>query len=134
MGANLERDSTAVTTVRVLTVDDQPLFRGVARDVIEATPGFEPVGEAASGAEALAAVERLAPGLVLLDVRMPGMDGIEVARQLRSSHPETVVVLISIEEAVDLPWAAELGDAVPLVRKQDFGPRMLRELWRRHAP
>jgi two-component system, NarL family, invasion response regulator UvrY len=123
-----------VTTVRVLTVDDQPLFRGVARDVIEATAGFEPVGEAAGGAEALDAVERLAPGLVLLDVRMPGMDGIEVARRLRSSHPDTVVVLISIEEAVDLPWASELGDGVPLVRKQDFGPRMLRELWGRHAP
>ena len=123
-----------MTTVRVLTVDDQPLFRGVARDVIEATAGFEPVGEAAGGAEALDAVERLAPGLVLLDVRMPGMDGIEVARRLRSSHPETVVVLISIEEAVDLPWASELGDGVPLVRKQDFGPRMLRELWGRHAP
>jgi DNA-binding NarL/FixJ family response regulator len=123
-----------VTTVRVLTVDDQPMFRGVARDVIDATPGFEAVGEAASGREALAAVDRLAPGLVLLDVRMPGMDGIEVALRLQSSHPETVVVLISIEEWIDLPSTALLGDRVRLLRKQDFGPRMLRELWREHAP
>ena len=123
-----------MNTVRVLTVDDQSRFRGVARDVIEATPGFEAVGEASSGPEALAAVERLAPGLVLLDVRMPGMDGIEVARRLQASHPETVVVLISIEEPIDLPSAAQLGDRVPLMRKQDFGPRMLRELWREHAP
>jgi two-component system, NarL family, invasion response regulator UvrY len=121
-------------TVRVLTVDDQPRFRGVARDVIEATPGFEAVGEAASGREALAAVEELAPALVLLDVRMPGMDGIEVARRLRAAHPETVVVLISIEEPIDLPSAAQLDGRVSLVRKQDFGPRMLRELWSEHAP
>ena len=120
--------------VRVLTVDDQELFRGVARDVIEATPGFESVGEAAGGDEALAAVERLAPELVLLDVRMPGMDGIEVARRLHGAHPETVVVLISIEESIDIPSAAQLDGAVPLVRKQDFAPRLLTRLWREHGP
>jgi two-component system, NarL family, invasion response regulator UvrY len=121
-------------SVRVLTVDDQARFRGVARDVIDATPGFERVGEAESGEEALRAVDRLAPELVLLDVRMPGLDGIEVARRLHASHPETLVVLITIEDALDLPSAAELGDAVPLVRKQDFGPRLLRRLWREHGP
>lgn len=115
--------------VRVLTVDDQARFRGVARDVIDATPGFEPIGEAESGEEALLAVDRLAPELVLLDVRMPGLDGIEVARRLTASHPETLVVLITIEDPVDLPSAAQLDDAVPLVRKQDFGPGLLRRLW-----
>jgi DNA-binding NarL/FixJ family response regulator len=119
----------------VLTVDDQDLFRGVARDVIDATPGFEAVGEASSGEEAIQAVQRLHPELVLLDVRMPGMDGIEVARRLTLSHPDTVVVLISIEERVDLPSALQLGGAVRLVRKQDFSPRLLRELWiERPAP
>ena len=120
-------------SVRVLTVDDQAVFRGVARDVIDATPGFEAVGEAASGAEGLEAVERLSPQLVLLDVRMPGMDGIEVAQRLAATHPETVVVLISIEEGIDVPSAAQL-DTVPLVRKQDFGPRLLRRLWKEHGP
>ena len=115
--------------VRVLTVDDQATFRGIAREVIDATPGFDAVGEAASGEEALDAVARLAPELVLLDVRMPGLDGIEVARMLRSSHPETVLVLISMEEAIDIPSAAQIAESVPLVRKQDFGPRMLRRLW-----
>jgi DNA-binding NarL/FixJ family response regulator len=119
--------------VRVLTVDDQETFRVVAREVIAATPGFESVGEACSGEEALHAVDRLDPRLVLLDVRMPGMDGIEVAKRLRATRPDTLVVLISIEESMDLPSAAALGDAVPLVRKQDFGPRMLKELWRAHA-
>jgi two-component system, NarL family, invasion response regulator UvrY len=119
-------------SIRVLTVDDQARFRGVARDVIDATPGFEGVGEAVNGEEALR-VDRLAPELVLLDVRMPGIDGIEVARRLHVSHPDTLVVLITIEDAFDLPSASELGDAVPLVRKQDFGPSLLRRLWREHG-
>jgi DNA-binding NarL/FixJ family response regulator len=118
--------------VRVLTVDDQERFRGVARDVIDATPGFEFAGEAADGEEGLRAVDRLAPELVLLDVRMPGLDGIEVARRLGASHPETLVVLISIEDPMDIPSAAQLSATVPLVRKQDFAPSMLRRLWREH--
>jgi CheY-like chemotaxis protein len=115
--------------VRVLTVDDQAMFREIAGDVIAATPGFEAVGEAASGEEALVAVDRLDPQLVLLDVRMPGIDGIEVAGRLGRTHPHTVVVLISIDEMADLPPAGHLGDDVPFVRKQDFGPRLLRRLW-----
>jgi two-component system, NarL family, invasion response regulator UvrY len=120
--------------VRVLTVDDQSVFRGIAREVIDATAGFESVGEAASGQDALDAVARLAPHLVLLDVRMPGLDGIEVARRLRATHPDTLVVLISIEDPIDHPSAAQLGEGVPLVRKQDFGPRLLRWIWREHRP
>jgi two-component system, NarL family, invasion response regulator UvrY len=119
--------------VRVLTVDDQEVFRRVAEDVIAATPGFVVAGEAASGADALDAVERLAPQLVLCDVRMPGLDGIEVARRLTATHPETVVVLITLHDRADLPAALQLGDAVPVVRKQDFGPVLLRRLWREHG-
>jgi CheY-like chemotaxis protein len=120
-------------SVRVLTVDDQAVFRRVAHEVISATEGFEPIGEAASGEDAFAAVERLRPQLVLVDVRMPGIDGIEVARRLVSDHPDVVIVLISVEESVDMPSAARLGRMVPLVRKQDFGPRLLRTLWTEHG-
>jgi two-component system, NarL family, invasion response regulator UvrY len=116
-------------TVSVVTVDDQAVFRAAARDVIEATPGFESVGEAGSCEEALAVVDRVKPRLALVDVRMPGVDGIETAIRIREDHPEVVVVLISIEEVSSLPSAAtELGE-VELVRKQDFGPAMLRRLW-----
>ena len=128
---SLRPQSPATRAVRVMTVDDQEMFRAIARDVIDATPGFEAIGEATSGEEALEAVERLAPELVLIDVRMPGMNGIEVARRLVATHPNIVVVLISIEERVDVPSAAQLA-AVPFVRKQDFGPRLLRRLWSEH--
>ena len=98
--------------VRVLVVDDQAVFRRIAHDVIVATAGFEAVGEAADGVEALEAVERLAPDLVLLDVRMPGLDGPEVARRLAAGGSDVVIVLISVDALVDLPSAAELGRAV----------------------
>ena len=125
-------NSTATRAVRVLTVDDQAVFRLVAREVIEATPGFEAVAEARSGAEALALIEALEPDLVLMDVRMPGMDGIETARQARAVVPAPVVVLISLEDPDDIAAVAGGCGAVTTVRKQDFSPAMLRRLWVAH--
>jgi two-component system, NarL family, invasion response regulator UvrY len=123
------RLQSAFVTVSVVTVDDQAVFRAAARDVIEATPGFESVGEACSCEEALAVVDRVKPRLALVDVRMPDVDGIETAIRIREDHPEVVVVLISIEEISLLPSAATELRGVQLVRKQDFGPAMLRRLW-----
>jgi DNA-binding NarL/FixJ family response regulator len=107
--------------VGVLTVDDHAVFRAAARDVIDATPGFEPAGEATSGPEALELVSQVDAQLALVDVRMPGMDGAETARLLRAADPALVVVLISTD------------DAAGVVRKQDFCPTLLRELWNAHG-
>ena len=119
--------------VGVLGVDDQVVFLEVARDVVAATPGFSWVGGASSGEEALDAVEELAPEFVLLDVRMPGMDGLETARRIADSHPDVVVVLISVEASPALRAAIEASGAATLVRKQEFGPAMLRRLWQAHG-
>ena len=70
---------------------------------------------------------------MLVDVRMPGIGGIETARRITAAHPEIVVVLISIEDPVDLPAAAMSSGAVALVRKQDFGAGLLQELWSTHG-
>jgi DNA-binding NarL/FixJ family response regulator len=115
--------------VDVLTVDDQAVFRSAAREVIEATPGFTPAWDAASGAEALQMMGEIEPDLALVDVRMPGMDGVETARRLRKLAPGLVVVLISIEEASNLPSSARSCGAAALIRKQDFRPALLRDLW-----
>jgi DNA-binding NarL/FixJ family response regulator len=119
--------------VGVLIVDDQPFFRGAARDVVDALPGFEALGEAASGLEAITTVDELRPDLVLLDVRMPGMSGVEVARRIAAEHPRTVVILISIEDVAGLPSTAGDCGAAALVRKQDFGGGLLRRLWMTHG-
>ena len=124
---------TEVRVVKVLTVDDQAVFRHAARDVISATGGFEAVGDVGSGEEAVAAVERLRPDLVLLDVRMPGIGGIEAARRITETHPGTVVVLISIEDSDEFADDARAAGAAALVRKQDFGPALLRSIWDAHG-
>ncbi len=115
--------------VPVLAVDDQPVFLDAAHDVVLATPGFDWVGGAGSGEEAIAAIEQLHPALVLLDVRMPGMDGFETAQRIRERHPEVVVVLISVEDSRAFAPTVEASGAATLVRKQDLRPSVLRGLW-----
>ena len=119
--------------VGVLTIDDQAVFRDLAHLVLSTTPEFKSVGEFASAEEALEVIDELQPELVLVDVRMPGMGGIEAARRITSGDPAPVVVLISIEDPVDLPSAAQDSGAVAFVRKQDFGAALLRDLWAMHG-
>jgi CheY-like chemotaxis protein len=119
--------------VRVLTVDDQPVFLEAARSLIRSTPGFELAGEAASGAEALDVVGGLAPDLILLDVRMPGLDGIEVARRLAAIGTSAVVVLVTGHDADDVRAVAEESGADDVVLKERLRPRVLRQLWARHG-
>jgi chemotaxis response regulator CheB len=115
--------------VRVLVVDDSVPCRRAASDVVRTAHGFELTGAARSGAEAVVLTERLRPDLVLLDVRMNGMNGFEAARQILRLRPETVVVLVSA-------WGAEtLGSgAVATLHKRDLKPTVLNELWAEHGP
>jgi DNA-binding NarL/FixJ family response regulator len=121
------------SVVGVMTVDDHPVFRRAARDVIEATAGFEHVGEATCGEEALALADELGPDLVLVDVRMPGIDGLETARRIRASHPASTVVLISTACLEDGASGIASCGAAAFVRKEDFGPSVLRQLWAEHG-
>jgi DNA-binding NarL/FixJ family response regulator len=118
--------------VTVLVVDDQEIFLRAARQLIAATPGFSQAGQAASGAEALELAATLRPDLVLIDVRMPDMDGIETARRLLASDPEAIVVLISLDEIRDVPSVTSVGVAAH-VRKQGLSTRTLQRIWAAHG-
>ena len=121
-------------SVRVLTVDDHAAFRAAARALVAATAGFESIGEATTAEEGIAAAIRLRPDLVLLDVRLPGMDGYEAARRMAPALPDTVICLVSATEAaVQGEYATRCG-ATAFVRKQDLRPGLLESLWKGHAP
>jgi DNA-binding NarL/FixJ family response regulator len=119
--------------VGVLLVDDHAQFREAARDLVEATPGFESLGEAGTGEEALRMVEELDPALVLLDVGLPGMDGIETARSITSVDPHPTVFLVSIDDLADQPARIDSCGAATFVRKRDLCPGALKELWAKHG-
>jgi DNA-binding NarL/FixJ family response regulator len=119
--------------VRVLTVDDHPPFRDAARAVISATPGFEALAEVGSGEDALDLLDRLRPDVVLLDVSLPGIDGLETCRRLAASTPAPVVVLISADDDPALRDSAREHGAAGFVAKQELRPGVLLTLWERHG-
>ena len=123
---------TPIDTVSVLIVDDQAPFRAAARTVIVVSPGFDVAGEAESGEDAVAQAESLRPDLVLMDINLPGINGIEATRQITTANPGTVVILMSTYRAEDLPADAMDSGAAAYVHKEDFGPAIVRQIWDEH--
>lgn len=119
----------AADEVSVLIVDDQLPFRLAARAVLRRTEGFELIGEAADGDEAVVLAQELRPSLVLMDINMPTMNGIEATRQILELVPETTVFLCSTYQRADIPPEAETSGFAAYVNKEELGPDLLRRLW-----
>jgi two-component system, NarL family, invasion response regulator UvrY len=115
--------------VGVLIVDDQAPFRRAAKMVMAATPGFDVIGEAESGEEAVELFDALSPGLVLMDINLPGINGIEATRRITGAHPDATVLLLSTYQAADLPSGADSCGAAGYVNKEAFGPAIVLDLW-----
>ena len=113
----------------MLVVDDQAPFRLAARAVLRRLDGFEFAGEASRGPQAIELVEVLHPALVLMDINMPEMNGIEATRRIVSAHPDVVVFLCSTYDVEDLPPGAADSGASAYVNKERFGAETLRQLW-----
>lgn len=116
--------------VRVLIVDDQAPFRAAARAVVEATEGFAVVGEAGTGEQSIDVARDLKPDLVLMDVNLPGISGVEATRRiLRDSNGAVVVLLLSTYEEEEYgPRAADSG-AAAYIPKSKFEPDRLAAAW-----
>jgi two-component system invasion response regulator UvrY len=114
--------------VGVLIVDDQPPFRSVARTLVSMIAGWQVIGEAASGEEAVAAASQEQPDVILMDINLPGINGIEATRRILAADPEVKVALLSTYAADDLPSDAMECGAACYLRKEDLSPRALRAL------
>jgi two-component system chemotaxis response regulator CheB len=118
---------------RVLVADDSDVFLRAAASVISATSTLRLVGAVGSGEEAIRLLPQLRPDLVLLDLQMPGMDGVQTARSIRRDDPRTVVFVISADMAGRSDSALAAG-AVATLHKRDFFPNTLDALWLKHMP
>lgn len=117
--------SWSAESVTVLVVDDQEPFRAAARFVVRATAGMQVVGEVETGEEAVAIAESLRPHLVLMDINLPGISGLEATRRIVDSRPETAVLLMSTYSAEDLPAQARSCGARGYVHKSNLTPDVL---------
>ncbi|MPZ89084.1 MAG: response regulator [Nitriliruptorales bacterium] len=119
-----------VGIVRVVIVDDQAPFRDAARMVAELTDSFEVVGEAETGEAAVEMVRDLDPDLVLMDVNLPGIDGLEATRRILAGSDRTRIILVlsTYEPDEYAPRAAAAG-AAAYIPKSLFGPDALAEAW-----
>ncbi len=138
-------------SVRVLIADDQALVRGGFRMILEAKEDMEVVGEAGDGSEAVAMVERLQPDVVLMDVRMPGVDGIEATRRIADSGSAARIVILTTYDVDEYVFSAlragasgfllkdvrpaELTEAVRVIARGDalLAPAVTRRLLDRFA-
>ena len=124
----IQEPQTGTTTVDVLIVDDQPPFRAVARTLVSLLAGWRVVAEVETGEDAVAAVDQIASGIVLMDINLPGINGIEATRRISAARPDVPVVLMSTYAADDLPADAADCGAAAYIRKEDLTPRRLREV------
>jgi DNA-binding NarL/FixJ family response regulator len=87
-----------MTPIKVLIVDDHPLFRRGIRWTLDAAEDIDVIGEATTGADAIAFTERAFPDVVLVDINMPGINGLEVARTIKRQHPRIRLIVLSVFE------------------------------------
>ena len=125
-----DRGSTTASQAQtgVLIVDDQAPFRSAARTLISLLRGWTVLGECETGEEAVQIAATLRPDVVLMDINLPGRNGIQSTKDLLVVHPAAAVVLVSTYAAADLPEGADTCGAVGYLRKEELTPRILREL------
>jgi DNA-binding NarL/FixJ family response regulator len=103
--------------VRILIVDDHALVRSGLRVMLKREPGFEIIGEAGNGREAVELCRSLEPNLVLMDMRMPEMDGLEATRAIKREHPEISILMVTMHDNNDYMLEAAKAGAAGYVLK-----------------
>ncbi|MFV0432570.1 MAG: response regulator [Leucobacter sp.] len=115
-------------TIRVLLADDHPLFRDGLRGLLTDTDGFEFVGEAGDGDEAVALAASLRPDVVLMDLRMPGVDGVEATRRILGSGSASAVLVLTMSDDDGHVFAAMRAGAKGYILKGAPGPEIVESI------
>jgi len=116
--------------VRVWVVDDQASFRMATAATLAAMDEFVMAGECENGESAIDLIGHGDAGIVLMDIHMPGMGGIEATRRIRAAHPDLTVLLMSTYDVEDLPAGAADCGAAAYLHKENLSPDLLTQLWR----
>jgi two-component system, NarL family, invasion response regulator UvrY len=124
-------DGTVVDeVVRVWVVDDQASFRRATAATLDAMDDFVMAGECETGESAVELIRDGGADIVLMDIHMPGMGGIEAARQIHAAHPDVMVVLMSTYDREDISVAAADCGASAYLHKEHLSPDLLSRIWR----
>jgi two-component system, NarL family, response regulator NreC len=116
--------------VTVLIVDDNAQFRALLRDIVAEEPDLQVVGEAADGAEAMRLAQELRPDIMLLDLVMPRVNGLEVLRWIKAERPEIKVIIVTVHAEDAYRQAAEAGGTDAYLLKKTLGTDLLPTLQR----
>ncbi len=125
----MDNEVMEAASVRVLIVDDQEPFRSAARMVVEMADGFEVAGEAESGEHGVELAAQLEPDLVLMDVYLPGIDGLEATRRITAANGAAHVLVMSTHESEEFAEAAAEAGAIAFIPKSQFGMDELAAAW-----
>ena len=116
--------------ITVVVSDDHPIYRRAVCETLGSSADFVVVGSTATGEESVDMASRLKPALVVMDVGLPGIDGMEATRRILAAVPEVTIVLVSSLESDELPPDAETCGAVGYVKKENLSPAVLAGLYR----
>jgi DNA-binding NarL/FixJ family response regulator len=130
--SDVDRSAAVAGRARVLAVDDDASFLALLRDLLRATAHLEIAAEAQSGERAVAATQEMRPDLVLMDVRMPGMGGMEAGEMIKAASPSTLVVMISTTHPDEIPLKACDRFAGAVLWKSTLEPAVLDKIWLEH--